>query len=185
MKKIIYFLLLFQLLSCGKEKDDLASQKEILNEIFLELIDSTYIEPLYIPPPPIPLPFSYNGSNKTVKDSIYEKVSANYYEMIKQFDSKVRDLQNHETKKIVVIFDTVYQLEKGNEGLLESHFKIDVNKNGYKIDLSDYSENEKYDFQYYSNLPTGKEIWKPPFTSHLATFVSISTIQFNARIRHI
>jgi len=64
--------------------------------------------------------------------------------------------------------------------LLNLPFEIDDRKqSGYKIDLSQYSENEKYDFQYYSNLPTIKNPWSPPFTRHLATFVTFSTIHFD------
>ena len=179
MKKIIFFLLLIPLLSCGEKNDDLASQKEILDQIFLELIDSTFIEPLYIPPPPPPIPLydSYLGSNKKVEDSIYKEASIRYYELKKQFESKVRDIKDLKAKKIIVVYDTIYQSEKGNEALLASHFNLANRKSrSYKINLSHYSENENYDFKYYSNLPTG---WKPPFTRHLATYVTISTIHFD------
>jgi len=83
LRKGILILILIQLLSCEKEKNDIVLQREVFSEIFMELIDSTYIEPRYWPRPSIPVPEIYLDTNIKEKDSIYEKASAHYYEMKK------------------------------------------------------------------------------------------------------
>ena len=184
--KIIALLLIltFSFFNCQKQKYDLDYEKKVMNELLIEFIDSLYNEPNYIPPPPIPFPEIYfKTTNQRIKDSIYQKDSIEYIEIIKKFNDRVNQIKNYKGKKVIAISDTIYALKEKEANFIKHQFsdtEFDMNNDiGYRINLLQYSKNGKYDLKYSSEFPLGNEKWKENHKTHLTSVISFSRIQFD------
>ena len=172
------------LTSCTKQKTYFQFEKDVMNEVFLSLVDSIYAEQDYFPPPPMPYPDIYfSTSDKKIKDSISNKYSSDYIKIISEFEKRTEKIKDDTNKKIIVVNDSVYELKDTDLSEFTSHFKnIEYklnNENLYKIDLSIFENNEKYNFKYLSKFPKRSIIWKERFDFPLSAIVYFSKIQFD------
>jgi len=182
--KIIVIIIIINLSSCNGRTSNLNFEKKVMNQIFIELIDSLYFDPEYIPPPPMPLTEIYfSTSNQKLKDSIYKKDSLDYLELIAEFEKRVKKIKSYSGKIVIAVNDTVHAIDENRGILLTEHFEnidYDINNEiGYIIDLKEYSTNQKYKFKYASEFPKDSEIWKGNYGFHLSSVVSFSRIQFD------
>ncbi len=182
-KTILIFLIISQF-SCINNESKLDFEEEVMQELFLELIDSLHYEPNYIPPPPVPLPEIYfETTDQKLKESIYKKDSLERIIFLAKYQKRVEKIKSYSGKKVIAIYDTIYELEENLGILLKEHFQ-DVeydgnNQSGYKFNLSQFSINTKYDFKYSSEFPSGNEKWKENHMTHLLNVISLSRIQFD------
>ncbi|MCK0132635.1 hypothetical protein MWU59_14095 [Flavobacteriaceae bacterium F08102] len=71
------------------DKSKLDVEKEIMQEIFVDLVDSLHYESNYIPPPPVPFPTLYfETTDQNLKDSIYKKDSIDRKQFLTDFQKR-------------------------------------------------------------------------------------------------
>ena len=170
MKKIITILIFIILSSCQKKDNDLEFEKKVMNDIFIDLIDSIYEDLDFIPPPPPPYPeIYYETNNQRIKDSIIEKLEENNKIIIAVVDTINSFSENYKIKLI------------GQYGKLD--FNIDTNsiKTEYKINLTEFNKTNKYLFKYSSEFPKNSELWRWKFENNydLKAIISFSRILFD------
>jgi len=188
ISRTIIYVLAITLSSCGQQNDDLKFEKEVMNEIYLELVDSLYYEPEFIPPPPAPLPDIYFSTmSQKIKDNIYESDSIKYSKLITEFEKRIEKIKNYSGKKVIIVSDTVHQLHDSYQRKINNHFKLGGQQTRisneaidyYSIDLLHFKNSKKYIFKYASEFPLGSEIWKRKYDFHVYCKVTFSRIQFD------
>ena len=179
-KFISISLILLSLFGCKKKEvekvDKFQFEKDVINNIFVEIVDSIYMDRrIIIPPPPPP-----------IFDSKTNKVdSLEYYKELKEYWHE-RDSIKKDTAKILIgvndfienisEFDTL-QLNKSCKNLQIVYDKSKEVEN-FKFDLTPFKNNKKFDFQYLLKYPK-VNLWNYNDYSVPVGAITISRIQFN------
>jgi hypothetical protein len=180
-KSIVICLILLSLFSCKKKEvkkiDKFQFEKNVVNTVFLEIVDSIYMDRrTVLGPPPPRLDFKTNK-----EDTI------GYQAELKRYQFEQDSIKKDTTKILLGVIDLVEKIsEFDKEKIIENCQKIecvyDKSKEveSFKFDLSPFKSNKKFNFQYLSKFPP-VNLWdlndKKSFMPVGA--VGISRIQFN------
>ena len=152
-------------------------QKEVMDEIFVALVDSLHWDhriPLR-PPPPTPAGFEKNDSAIMARNSIRVL-------WIKEYHRKLDSIRKDTSKLNIAIRDTIYE---GRKYLLdELKSSKDTQQEwdtltaytNYRIDLSSFQKNQFFRFIYVSKLPADLNQW---FDLKVSQSFRFSTIVFD------
>lgn len=127
-KVILIVLILLSLFGCKKEKiDKLQFEKDVLNNVFVEIVDSIYMDRRIMHPPPMPrLDFKTNK-----EDTI------GYHHKLKRYQIEQDSIKNDKNRILIGVHD----------------FVVGNGINDDKFDLTPFRNNKKFDFQYTSKFP--------------------------------
>lgn len=176
------FLLLFSgcciLSSCESNISELDFEKSVFKEIFPKLIDSLHPGVRIVPPPP-PIPiFDEN-------DSIIGIDTTGQGEMWKKYKIKKAELAADTTKRVLVVYDTIYEIDGRVNYQLQRHFdsynlKIDsIYKKAYRINFSHINNDKNFEYRYRSEFPQGTLIWREKYDFPFVGIVRFSRISFD------
>jgi hypothetical protein len=177
-----FFFLLFSsiyiLASCESNNSEINFEKSVLKEIFPKLIDSFQLGVGIVPPPP-PIPiFDEN-------DSVIGVDNAGQVEMWKKYKIKKAELEADTTKKVLAVYDTIYEIDGRVNYQLQRHFesfnlKIDsVYKEAYRINLFQINSYKNLKYKYRSEFPEGTLIWRENYDFPFVGIVRFSRISFD------
>jgi len=148
LNKLIIFFLLSIILGCNSQKNELEFEKEVFNEIFLELIDSTFYDfrtmqpPLVLPPLPNGIVISESQKKENIR--IHE-------EYLAEFEKRKIKIEKDTARIVLAIIDTIFTLDKIEVEKLSEHFEnIEFGNDTLKKILNIKS--------IYQNLKTTKSI---------------------------
>ena len=182
MKRVIILFILIITSSCELQKSELEFEKEVFNEIFLELIDSTFYDsrtrqpPLTLPPLPEGITISENQKKENTKK---------HKKFLAEFKKRKNKIENDTARIVLAIVDNAFLLDQTNYNTLKKHFEnveFNINtseKSEYKFNLSEFKNNEKYIFKYHSEFPKGRKIWRTEYPFHFGAVISFSRIYFD------
>lgn len=172
---ILAFIISLFLLSCEKKLSNLQIEKNALDEVFLEIVDSIYMDRRTILPPPPPR-FDFKTNRE---DTI------GYHERLKKYWSYQDSIKKDTAKIVIGVNDYVEKVGKyDRQQMLEiykdSLFVYDKSKDlkHFKLNLSTFKNNKKFSFKYLSEFP---EVRYWDFENNLLPVgtISVSRIQFN------
>jgi hypothetical protein len=154
LKFILPFIVLFSIFGCEKKVAKLPVEENVLNSVFLEIVDSIYMDRRIITPPPFP-----KIDFKTNKED-----TLGYHAALKKFYHRQDSIKNDKKRVLIAVHDFV----KSND--------VDMSK----FDLTPFKNNKKFDFQYASKFPE-ERFWNiNDKNSDLPVgTIEVSNIQFN------
>lgn len=124
------FITLILLSSFGCKKKEMSESdfgKDVLNSVFLEIVDSIYMDRRIMYPPPVPrIDFKTNK-----KDTI------GYHDELKKYQIEQDSIKNDKHRIVIGVHD----------------FIVSNGINDSKFDLTPFKNNKKFDFQYASKFP--------------------------------
>lgn len=175
LKIILAFIISLQFLSCEKKLSNLQIEKNVVNEIFLEIVDSIYMDRRIILPPPSPrLDFKTNKEDTT-----------GYYRELKKYWSYHDSIKKDTAKIVIGVNDYVEKIWKDDKRQMleifkDSMFEYDKSKDTehFKLNLSMFKNNKKFILKYLSAFPEEK-YWDYKSNSLPVGSISVSRIQFN------
>jgi hypothetical protein len=183
LRKITILFILIITSGCKIQKSELEFEKEVFNDIFLELIDSTFYDfrtlqpPLTLPPPP-------NGT--IISESQKKENIKTYKKHLAEFKKRKNEIEKDTSRIVIAIVDTIFTFGREKFEKLGKNFENNKFKNDslekeieYKINLSKFKNNEKFIFKYYSEFPKGRKIWRTEYPFHLGAVISFSRIYFD------
>lgn len=184
MRKIIFTLIiLFTILSCEKKNSSVEIEKEIINNLFVEMVDSIHKDPrIYLTLPPNPdIIYDQKGNKIGVDSTEYKN------EIIKYNNEE--ELRKKDTSKLVIgVSEKIYKPSEYEYKSTESYFKtlklqIDTTSNSIenKIDLEQFKNNNKFRFKYLSEFPDGANILNNDGTFKFSGGIAFSKIFFDSR----
>jgi hypothetical protein len=182
LKTRIFFVAIFiTLISCERKINDLEFEKNVMTEIFPNLIDSTCIDSrilkLY---PPLGKPIYDKDDNYIGSDTTKIKTERENWE--KEM-SKIKN----DTSKIVIAFNPIIEtIENDNRNELAKHFgknviqgSIQIITENYRIDFEKIKLNQNYKLKDLSKFPNRDTIWKTKYNFIFSGVFSVSRIQFD------
>lgn len=154
LKYIALFILLFSVLGCEKKVSSHQFEADVINSVFVEIVDTIYMDRRTMMPPPTPrIDFKTNK-----EDTI------GYHDRLKEY-WHYQDSIKKDKKRILI---AVYGFLKNN------------GTNDDKFDLAPFKNNKKFDFQYTSKFPQERYWDINDLKSSLPVgTIEISGIQFN------
>lgn len=177
------FISVFLLSFCGCKKkevekvDKLQFERNVINNIFLEIVDSIYMDRRTIlGPPPPRLDFKINKEDRI-----------GHHAELKKYWREQDSIKKDTTKILLGVIDLVEKIgELDKERIIENCQKIecvyDKSKEveSFKFDLSAFKNNKKFNFKYLSKFPP-VNLWNlnDKKSSLPVGAVGISRIQFN------
>ncbi|WPO80159.1 hypothetical protein [Flavobacterium sp. KACC 22761] len=181
-KFIFIILVLLSTFGCKKKEvekvDELRFEKDVLKNVFVEIVDSIYMDRRIILPPPPPRFNSETNKVDTTGQSKELKKYWHYRDSIKNDKTKILLGVYTDVEKISS-FETEMILRQLNiSGYLYDNSK-ETNK--YKLDLKAFENNKKFNFQNASKYPHEKN-WNLNDKSNVrfpVGTISVSRIQFN------
>ncbi|MEO8239980.1 MAG: hypothetical protein ABI793_04060 [Flavobacterium sp.] len=128
IKLILPFIVLLCIFGCQKKKvSESDFGKDVLNSVFLEIVDSIYMDRRTMLPPPMPrIDFKTNK-----KDTI------GYHDKLKRYYFEQDSIKNDKHRILIGVYD----------------FVVSNGINDSKFDLAPFKNNKKFDFQYTSKFP--------------------------------
>ena len=186
MRKLeITFILIisFTIFSCEKKDSNLEIEKEIINNLFVEMVDSVHKDPrIYLTFPPFPDIIYDEKGNQIGVDSTEYKT-----EIIK-YNHK-EELRKKDTSKLVIgVSEKIYKPSKYEYETIRSYFKtlklqIDTTDNPIenRIDIENFKNNNKFRFKYLSEFPEGANILNNDGTFKFSGGIAFSKIIFDER----
>ncbi|MFV8377128.1 hypothetical protein [Flavobacterium sp. LB1P71] len=186
MRKLeITFILIisFTIFSCEKKNSNLEIEKEIINNLFVEMVDSVHKDPrIYLTFPPFPDIIYDEKGNQIGVDSTEYKT-----EIIK-YNHK-EELRKKDTSKLVIgVSEKIYKPSKYEYETIQSYFKtlklqIDTTNNPIenRIDIENFKNNNKFRFKYLSEFPEGANILNNDGTFKFSGGIAFSKIIFDER----
>ncbi|KUJ62607.1 hypothetical protein AR687_07165 [Flavobacteriaceae bacterium CRH] len=124
------FIILILLSSFGCKKKDVSEsdfEKDVLNSVFLEIVDSIYMDRRVILPPPMPrIDFKTNK-----EDTI------GYHDKLKRYQIEQDSIKHDKNRILIGVHD----------------FVVNNRINDDKFDLAPFKNNKKFNFQYTSKFP--------------------------------
>lgn len=172
------------LLSFGCKKkevekvDELRFEKDVLKNVFVEIVDSIYMDRRIITPPPFP--------KRDFKTNIED--TTGYRAELKKFYHHRDSIKNDKTRILLGIYTDVEKISSFETEMIDkkisiSSYTYDISKetDNYKIDLKAFESNKKFNFQNASKYPHEKN-WDLNDTSNVrfpVGTISVSRIQFN------
>jgi hypothetical protein len=175
---IFIILLLLCFFECKKKVvDKLQFEKDVINNVFVEIVDSIYMDRRTILPPPMPgIDF-----NKNKKDTI------GYNDELKKYNREQDSIKKDKTKILIGVDDLVEKIggfdkEQFIENCQKFECIYDKSKEveNFKLDLAFLKKNKKFNFQYLSKFPA-VNLWDldDKKSSMPVGAIWISRIQFN------
>ncbi len=183
LKIIFPLIIFFTIFSCERKNYNLEIEKEIINDLFVEMVDSIHKDPrIYLTMPPFLDNIYDQKGNKIGVDSTRYKIE------IIQFNHK-EELRKKDTSKLVIgVSDKIYQPSKNEYESIQSYFKtlqlhIDTTRNPIKnrIDIENFKNNNKFRFKYLSEFPEGVNIRNNDGTFKFSGGIAFSKIIFDER----
>jgi hypothetical protein len=184
MRKIIFTLIIsFTILSCEKKNSIVDIEKEIINNLFVEMVDSIHKDPrIYLTFPPNPDLIYDQKGNQIGIDSTEYKI-----EIIKYNSDE--ELRKKDTSKLVIgVSEKIYKQSEYEYKSIKSYFKtlklqVDTTSNSIenKIDLEQFKNNNKFRFKYLSEFPDGSNILNNDGTFKFSGGIAFSKIIFDKR----
>ncbi|MBF4518926.1 hypothetical protein IRZ71_21425 [Flavobacterium sp. ANB] len=183
MRKI-YFALLFTsgiiLTSCNKKEKDLEFEKDVIYQVYPDLIDSVWVNAAYhyAPPPP-----------PQIKDTPEYRIQRKK-EYKKQFNEDLAEFKKKGFKIDLVFLDKAKPKKNGNE--LQEHFKDAVLSKDNILDTLDYKFNRKkldaynaFHLKYVPRIPRGNDrIFYNECCYSVRGVFSFSRIQFDSEKKY-
>jgi hypothetical protein len=177
-KFIFITLILLSFFGCKKKEDDkFQFEKNVINSLFVEIVDSIYMDRRTIlGPPPPRLDFKTNQ-----EDTI------GYHSQLKKYWREQDSIKKDTTKILLGVADLVEKIGGvDKEQFIENCQKIeciyDKSKEieNFKLDLDSIKNNKKFNFKYLSKFPP-VNVWdlNDKRSSMPVGAVGISRIQFN------
>ncbi|WP_264535741.1 hypothetical protein [Flavobacterium sp. N1736] len=124
------FITLVLLSSFGCKKKEVSEsdfEKDVLNNVFVEIVDSIYMDRRTMEPPPMP-----RIDFKTNKED-----TVGYHDKLKRYQIEQDSIKNDKKRILISVHDFIVSNEINDE----------------KFDLSPFRNNKKFDFQYSSKFP--------------------------------
>ncbi|HSQ46410.1 MAG TPA: hypothetical protein VLM44_05760 [Lutibacter sp.] len=153
MKKIIAILIFILLSSCHKKDHDLAFEKNVMNEIFTDLVDAIYTDMRTVKIPS--RPFLAKGT--------YDKLKSHQIALAER-EKRIIKIKNDTSRIVLAIYDTITKI---------------TNRTAYNIDLSKLNKSNTYIFKYWSDFPKGRKIWNTKYPFYFGGIISFSRIEFD------
>ncbi|OXA80547.1 hypothetical protein SAMN05444397_10570 [Flavobacterium aquidurense] len=181
-KFILITLILLSFFGCKKEEikkvDELRFEKDAMKSVFVEIVDSIYMDRRIITPPPFP--------KRDFKTNIED--TTGYHAELKKFYHRRDSIKNDKTRILLGVYTDVekissFETEMIVEQINISAYTYDVSKetDKYKFDLKPFENNKKFNFQNASKYPHEKN-WNLNDNSNVlfpVGTISVSRIQFN------
>lgn len=174
------FITLVLLSSFGCKKKEVPEskfEKDVLYSVFVEIVDSIYMDRRVILPPPPP---RFNSQTNKVD-------TTGHGGELKKFYHRQDSIKNDKKRILLGVFDRVTKTGSlGTELILKeidlSRFSYDTLKEGleFKFDLKSFENNKKFNFQYLSKFPE-MNFWdlKDENNKLPVGTIEVSRIQFN------
>jgi hypothetical protein len=127
-KLLFIILVLFSCFGCKKkELPESDFEKEVLNSVFVEIVDSIYMDRrTLLPPPGVRIDFK-TGKEDTI----------GYHDKLKRYHFEQDSIKNDKNRILIGVHD----------------FLVSNGINDSKLDLTPFKNNKKFDFQYTSKFP--------------------------------
>lgn len=180
----ITFTILFT--SCKKEISDLEFEKNVMTEIFPDLIDSTCIDyRIFSVPPPLygKRIFDDNGNEIGIDTT---NTKAKYERELLNEKSRIAKIEK-DTSKLIVAFDPILKYDE--EDLTEyfkTHFKNaktlipkDKKDSTFTFEYKNIKLSNKFKLKDISQFPKGREIWKTKYPFIFSGVIYFTRIQFD------
>ena len=179
LKFIFITLILLSFFGCKKKQvDELQFEKDVLNNVFVEIVDSIYMDRRVMLPPPTP-----RIDFKTDKED-----TIGFHKKLKEYWHNIDSIKNDKTRILLGVYDDVTKISPLETEMIikkidVSGYTYDISKetDEYKFDLKAFKNNRKFNFQKASKYPQEKN-WdlndKSNFLFPVGT-VWVSRIQFN------
>lgn len=179
---IFICLILLSLFGCKKKEiekvDELRFEKDAMKSVFVEIVDSIYMDRRIITPPPPP---RFNSETNKVDTTGRHKELKEYWHY--------RDsIKNDKTRILLGVYTDVEKISSFETEMIEKQINIsaytyDISKDtdSYKFDLKTFKNNKKFNFQNTSKYPAEKD-WNLNDISNIRFPVGtiwVSRIQFN------
>ena len=175
------FITLILLSSFGCKKKEVPEsnfEKDVLNSVFVEIVDSIYMDRRIISPPPPP---KFNEKTNKVDTTGHHKELKEYWHY--------RDsIKNDRTRILIGVYDTITKISPLETEMIQkeidlSGYKYDTIKEGeeFKFNLKPFKNNKKFHFEKASKYPHEKDWNLNDISNSLIPVgtVFISRIQFD------
>ena len=181
-KFIFITLILLSLFGCKKKEvekvDELQFEKDVMKSVFVEIVDSIYMDRRIITPPPFP--------KRDFKTQIED--TTGYHSELKKFYHLQDSIKNDKTRILLGVYTDIEKISSLEIEMIQKQINIsaytyDISKetDRYKIDLKAFENNKKFNFQNASKYPDEKN-WNLNDNGNLLIpvgTISVSRIQFN------
>lgn len=128
-KFIFITLILLSLFGCKKKQvSESDFEKDVLNNVFLEIVDSIYMDRRIMYPPPFP---------RTVDFKTGKRDTVGYHDELKRYQIEQDSIKKDKNRILIGVHD----------------FIVSNGINDDKFDLTPFKDNKKFDFQYTSKFP--------------------------------
>lgn len=181
LKSIFIIIIVICFFGCKKKEiekvDELQFEKNVMNNVFVEIVDSIYMDRRTSLPPPPP---RFNSKTNKV-DTI------GHYKELKEYWRDRDSIKNDKTRILIGVYDDVKKISPQETEIIIKDIKLsrysyDISKetDEYKFDLKTFENNKKFNFQKTSKYPHEKN-WNIDDKSNLLPVgtISVSRIQFN------
>lgn len=185
--QLFFLLTVFFLGSCKKEISDLEFEKNVMTEIFPNLIDSICTDSRTIlSPPPVYGLLTYDEKGHRIRVDSTMSIEEQKQRMVKWKYNQERI--EKDTSKLIIAFNP--EIKRGSKDLkeyLEEHFKVTEVFNPkierdstYTIDFKNISIKGKFELRNISEFPADRyEFWKKKYNFIFSGVVYFSGIQFD------
>jgi hypothetical protein len=183
LSKVIFIvLILLSFFGCKKKEvekvDELRFEKDAMKSVFVEIVDSIYMDRRIITPPPFP--------KRDFKTNIED--TTGYHAELKKFYHRKDSIKNDKTRILLGVYTDVEKISSFETEMIAKQINIsaytyDVSKETekYKFDLKPFENNKKFNFKNASKYPDEKN-WDLNDNSNVRFPVGtiwVSRIQFN------
>lgn len=151
------FITLILLSSFGCKKKEVSEsdfEKNVMNTVFVEIVDSIYMDRRIMLPPPMP-----KRDFKTNKED-----TIGYHDKLKRYQIEQDSIKNDKNRILIGVHDFIVNNKIRNE----------------KFDLTPFKNNKKFDFQYASKFPE-ERFWniEDKNSGMPVGTIQISNVKFN------
>jgi len=181
-KFIFITLILLSSVECKKKEvekvDELRFEKDVLKNVFVEIVDSIYMDRRIIFPPPSP-----RFNEKTNKED-----TTGFHKELKEYWRNRDSIKNDRTRILLGVYNNVEKISSFETEIIANQINISAytydiskEKDKYKFDLKPFENNKKFNFQNASKYPHEKD-WNLNDISNVrypVGTISVSRIQFN------
>lgn len=175
------FITLIILSSFGCKKKEVPEsnfEKDVLNSVFVEIVDSIYMDRRIISPPPPP---RFNKKTNKVD-------TTGHYKELKEYWRYRDSIKKDKTRILIGVYDTITKISPLETEMIQkeidlSGYKYDTIKEAeeYTFDLKPFKNNKKFHFEKASKYPHEKDWNLNDISNSLIPVgtVFISRIQFD------
>lgn len=178
LKFILPIIVLLSIFGCKKKVDELQFEKDVLKNVFVEIVDSIYMDRRIITPPPPP---RFNEETNKADTTGLHKELKEYWHF--------RDsIKNDKTRILIGVYENVYKIGPEETEMIlkdikasEYAYVVSKESKDYKFDLKPFKNNKKFHFESTSKFLNEKQ-WDLNDKSNKLIPVGtvfVSRIQFN------